>query len=71
MSARFTGPLGIWHFPIINIVMAFIESRKLTTVTSSAPMVKASAKNVEVWEWVDWRGQKRTITAHRTVEEEQ
>ena len=26
-------------------------------------------RNEEVWEWVDWKGRKRTITVHREVKE--
>jgi hypothetical protein len=33
--------------------------------TALAP---AKAKNVEVWQWIDYRGRERQIVVHREVE---
>lgn len=74
MMGQFTGVLGLWSWPIVNIILAFVESRKpaatATLAMSAPPSRPATARNVETWEWVDWAGRTRTITAHRTVEEE-
>jgi hypothetical protein len=66
MSAQqFKGIFGIWPWPIINIILSLIYSRASLYQSAST---SAKAKNVEVWEWVDYRGRERRIVVHREAE---
>lgn len=54
----FQGPLGIWPYPLINLILSLAEK------TAG----KQGVSNVEEWAWVDSAGQKRVLTVHRKVE---
>jgi hypothetical protein len=66
-TQQFKGILGIWSWPIVNIILALIYSRAPTQLvkTTSTP---AKAKNIEEWVWTDYRGKERRIVVHRQVE---
>ena len=74
MSARFTGPLGLWDFPLINRLFEILGRYRLVAATAPTAIVypyvatATSAKNIEEWEWIDFRGQTRTLKVHREVE---
>ena len=73
MSTRFTGPLGLWGFPLINRLLEILGRSATATAPTAIvyPYVataKTSAKNIEEWEWVDFRGQTRKLKVHREVE---
>lgn len=54
MPRKFQGLLGLWSYPIINLLLSFIGGGEV--------------HNVEVWEWTDSTGRKRELTVHRRVE---
>lgn len=56
----FKGPLGLWPFPLVNLLLSIGESFAQTKATGIA--------NIEVWEWIDSRGRQRSLTVHRKVE---
>jgi hypothetical protein len=70
MSTQFRGPLGIWAWPLVNIILSWITTWSSATqkTVAAAPSASSKAKNIEVWEWEDYRGRKRSITVHRTAE---
>jgi len=57
--AEFKGPLGIWGFPLINLILKMFGEKR----ASVRPM-----HNVEEWEWIDSTGNARKLTVHRKVE---
>jgi len=76
LRRRVVGPLGIWSFPILNLVLELIErwrERRLAklggTGHSRAPAKLSPMANVEVWEWTDYRGRRRRLEIHREVKE--
>jgi len=51
------------------ITNIFVASRPqpatyATATMSAKPVIQS---NVETWEWIDWRGRKRSITVRREV----
>ena len=57
------GPLGIWTYPILNALLSILNNvLRLNVLTPK------KTTNIEVWEWTDYLGRKRTLTVHREVE---
>jgi hypothetical protein len=56
------GPLGIWHFPMLNAILRLIQS------LSGASTSSLGYQNVETITWTDWRGRERKIVIHRMAE---
>jgi len=66
----FRGPLGIWHFPIINLILSIIRSRFGGSVGASRPLLSSPKgfENVEEIEVVeDEKGDIKRIIVHRRV----
>jgi len=66
------GPLGIWHFPLLNAFLRFLEllrRRRFSHVATGTKTPRIMTKNIEVWEWQDYKGRTRKIVARREVEE--
>ena len=59
---KIKGPLGIWTYPILNILIEM-----LTTIRARQGFA-STRSNIEVWEYTDRKGKKRTIRVHRKVE---
>jgi len=76
MEQQIVGPLGIWTFPLLNFLLTilvgsptgFFKQRRFST-RSKEPALQTQARNIEVWEWTDYRGRKRKLVVHREVEE--
>jgi hypothetical protein len=54
------GPLGLWNFPLLNIILSLI--------LSDGSVSGAGYQNEETITWVDWRGRERKIVIHRKAE---
>lgn len=64
-ALRFTGfGLGIWPWPLLNILFQFRGSAGLRGRSLSPTMA-----NEEKWTWVDYAGRKRELVIHREVKE--
>lgn len=46
----FSGPLGIWHFPILNFILSLTERKGISEQASSKQALNLSAENIEEWE---------------------
>lgn len=46
---------------------AAITFLALTFLGAQPPTPQVQAENAENWEWVDYKGNKRTLTVHREV----
>ena len=66
-ALRVAGPLGLWPFPILNLVLELFETVRAGRGGFAEAGSATSLANVEVWEWVDRRGKKRTLTVRREV----
>jgi len=62
-----TGPLGLWKFPILNLLLAIVLQSRQPVQTQKKQEVK-KVKNVEIWQWKDIEGNTRYIKVHRYVE---
>jgi hypothetical protein len=67
MAEPIVGPLGIWRFPILNILLTILE-RVRTTQGQTQKTQQQKVKNVEEWEFTDLEGNKRYIKVHRYIE---
>lgn len=65
--SKLSGPLGIWSFPILSFLREFLQKQKVSIPERQKPLV--TARNLEVWEWTNRRGEPQTLTVHREVEE--
>jgi len=63
-----TGPLGLWKFPIINLLLAIVIQTQTKTETKSITAKTERLRNVELWRWRDCEGNLREIEVHRYVE---
>lgn len=54
--------LGLWWWPIINLLMEILSSRQMGARASEVKL-----ENIEEIEWTDWKGRTRTIKIHREV----
>jgi hypothetical protein len=68
MVEPMVGPLGIWRFPILNILLTILERLRATQGQTQKTAQQQKIKNIEEWEWVDLEGNKRYIKVHRYVE---
>jgi len=59
------GPLGIWPFPILNFLLQVVQFSRSSAGFSTESSSKL--ENLEVIEWVDWKGRERKMTIHREV----
>lgn len=66
MSQQFRGPLGLWPFPIVNMILQMLQQRS----TATTQRVPQRTHNIEKWEWTDYKGNKREFTIHREVTSE-
>ena len=57
----FKGPLGIWNFPLLNLLLEMMQG-------SAGQKLRPAMKNVEVIKWTDWKDRPREIEIHREVE---
>jgi hypothetical protein len=64
MMSQVKGPLGLWSFPLLNML------RQLLNRGTASPLqaLQPAARNSEQIEWVDWKGRRREINIHRTIE---
>ena len=64
--ARFSGPFGVWNFPILNVMFDLIQGLKQRQgqQVSFSPV----SRNIETIKWVDWKNRERVIEIHREVE---
>jgi hypothetical protein len=53
------GPLGIWVFPLLNVLLQLIRLAKFN---------RPAYQNIETITWTDWRGKERRIEIHRNAE---
>lgn len=61
------GPLGLWSFPILNLLLAIISGSSASTLKSSFPSTPL-VENVEEWEVIrDSEGLAKSIIVHRKV----
>jgi hypothetical protein len=67
MVEPIVGPLGIWRFPILNILLTILEKLR-TTQGQTQKTQQQKIKNIEEWEFIDLEGNKRYIKVHRYVE---
>ena len=67
-----SGPLGLWAFPLLNILLEILRSYRPAAATTRMNMtsLKATAENVERWQVVrDDRGRLKYVEVHREVKE--
>jgi hypothetical protein len=61
--SEITGPLGLWKFPILNILrQMLLQLRQGQGLAPTAQVV-----NEERITWVDWKGRERNMVIHREV----
>lgn len=66
---RFTGPLGIWTFPILNAILVRLDGGNLRSAKKTG-ILSVSAENVEKWELVrDSSGKLTGLVIHREVKQ--
>jgi hypothetical protein len=58
MADRFKGFLGIWTWPILNLILEILAQRDLSS---------SKLENIEEIEFEDWKGRTRKIRIHREV----
>ena len=62
------GPLGIWPFPLINLLMSLVQSKGRTQrPLLPAPAGGAIVTNTETCSWDDWRGRTRSMSIKREI----
>jgi hypothetical protein len=67
-SNTFVGPLGLWKFPIINMIRQRLLGLTNTQQTRSVP--RETLRNAEKWGIVrDDKGRMIALEIHRSVEE--
>ena len=67
-QGRFRGPLGLWPWPIVNLLLALVEQIRVRGYGGQA--MASSYTNVEEIKWTDWKGRERKIIIHRKAEVE-
>ena len=68
-ALRFTGFLGIWNWPLVNILLERLAAKGTGMSLRGRGSLTPSMANVERWEWVDSKGRKRQLVIHREVRE--
>jgi hypothetical protein len=68
MTEPIVGPLGIWRFPILNILLKILEKLRTTQGQSQKITQQQKIRNVELWEFIDLEGNKRYIKVNRYIE---
>ena len=67
---RIIGPLGIWNFPILNLIIKLIETFR-ERVNSTVEKREKSYRNIEEWEiWEEPSGKLRIRVHRRAVKNE-
>lgn len=72
---RFEGPLRIWPWPILNLLLSVLGGRQSSVSSSprsvgSNSKLQVSVENIEDWEIIrDSRGRLSNIRVHRSVKE--
>ena len=63
-----SGPLGLWAFPLLNMLLEILGRYRPAATTAAS--LKATAENVERWQVLrDDRGRLKYIEVHREVKE--
>ena len=57
------GPLGMWSFPLLTMLMSVFQGGTEPAKKSLSPIVT----NDETWRWTDYKGRKRELTIQREV----
>jgi hypothetical protein len=60
----FKGPLGLWPFPILNLLQELVQQKGEQTFQPAQPAMR----NLETIKWTDWKGRTRVVEVHREVE---
>lgn len=72
MMAQFNGILGLWSWPLLNRLLALIDSNRTATSGLYSMGPRETMKNAEKWAIVrDGKGRISALEIHRTVEETQ
>lgn len=57
------GPLGLWNFPLMAMIMSLVQGGARQSRGSLTPVMK----NDETWEWTDYKGRDRKLVISREV----
>jgi hypothetical protein len=57
------GPLGLWNFPLLTMIMSLMQGGAGQSTRSLNPVMK----NDEIWRWVDYKGREREFVISREV----
>ena len=70
MHLSVTGPLGLWSFPILNMLLEILGTYKAATASPRGTSLRATAENLEKWKLIrDATGRLKEIEVHREVKE--
>lgn len=67
--AEIRGPLGIWSFPLLNMLMRLLNQQRPTVQFQTPPLTQqVTQNNEENWELVrDDKGRLVNVVVHRKV----
>ena len=66
LAGRFVGPLGIWPYPVLNLVLEFFEGVRAGKGLGASTL-RTTTKNIEKIRWTDYKGHDRTLVVEREV----
>jgi len=67
LAGRFVGPLGIWPYPVLNLILEFFEGVRAGRGGLGASTLRTTTKNIEKIRWTDYKGHDRTLVIEREV----
>lgn len=67
MAHGFVGPLGIWPYPVLNLILEFFEGVRAGRSALGISTLRTTTKNIEKVRWIDYKGHDRTLVIEREV----